>query len=265
MSTHFISMFPSRSPDRSSSQSLCLSPYQASTSCPRSNSALSLSQADSLASKWKSHEAIPHSYRTSLPRSDPSRYSRRQLSIEAVQCIHIEENSDGGGLYTFLVKPLLLQTGRPTASSRQSQTHSHCSSPRVREQRVKDSRSQRDDDVNAGEHDEELPELEPYSVIRPTQELLELSSRLLSSFEALLDPRRGGPLALTKEMLLSKRTVRNMFRRGKKICSGHKGQAADSATLAKIAMVNDFFLRVLRTGGEVLASSRTMQDFLYED
>ena len=174
--------------------------------------------------------------------ADPYTYTRRHLNIEAVQCIQVEEGSGGDALYTFLVKPLLIQDNRAKGGAK-----------------AKAVRERAGDD-----NDNESPqELQPYRIQKPLREVLELSTRLLSSFETLLDARRGGPQPLTKELLVSKWNVKDFFKRKKKLGSvAEFTQPVDGGEHLKMEVINDFFLKVLRTGGEVLSSSRAMQDFL---
>lgn len=183
---------------------------------------------------------------------DTSQYSRRQLSIEAVQCVFIDESDSSGTKYTFLVKPTLLQTGRSGARSKHNR--------KADEARISEQIARGDDDHD--EDNEQQSEVEPYQVEKSSKELLELSNRLISSFDVLLDPRRGGPTPLSKDLLLPKWNVKDIFRRRKKSGSMQETQLAEATSVAKKDVVNDFFLKVLRTGGEVLSSCRAMQDFL---
>lgn len=185
------------------------------------------------------------------PRLEQAKYSRRQLSIEAVHCISVDENNSNGPLYRFHVKPSLLQTGRMSTRMKRPRK---LDNERFGEQ---DSR-QTDQDTD----EEEQPYLEPYELDKSSRELLELSNRLFSSFDMLLDPKRGGPQPLTKDFLLPKWNVKDIFRRRKKAWSIHEAQLAEATSVAKQDVINDFFHRLLRTGGEVLSSSRAMQDFL---
>jgi hypothetical protein len=182
---------------------------------------------------------------------DTSQYSRRQLSIEAVQCVFVDESNPSGTIYTFLVKPTLLQTGRSGARVKQRRADG----ARLSEQIVRG-----DDDHE--EDDEQSSEVEPFQVQKSSKELLELSNRLVTSFDVLLDPHRGGPTPLSKDLLLPKWNVKDIFRRRKKSGSQHEVYLAEATSVAKKDVVNDFFLKVLRTGGGVLSSCRAMQDFL---
>ncbi|UZJ56682.1 hypothetical protein CBS101457_006002 [Exobasidium rhododendri] len=83
----------------------------------------------------------------------------------------------------------------------------------------------------------------------------------MSSFETLLDEKRGGPQPLTKEMLVSGWKVKDIFKRKKRPTSGVETHSMDISAYVKKELVNDFFIKVLNVGGEVLSSSRAMQDF----
>jgi hypothetical protein len=184
---------------------------------------------------------------------EPCRYSRRQLSIEAAHCIFVDESSSNKDtIFTFLVKPTLLQTGRSGGRNKASKRPD---GSRLSEQIIRGEEEGEED----GEHQREL---EPYHVERTSKELLELSNRLITSFEILLDPRRGGPVPLSKDLLHPRWNVKDIFRRRKKSGAAQEAQVAEATSVAKKDVVNDFFLKVLRTGGEVLSSSRAMQDFL---
>lgn len=203
-----------------------------------------------------SHHCTHHRYETMEPSNtvtrQPCRYSRRQVSIEAAHCIFVDESSCNGTVYTFLVKPTLLQTGR---SGGRNRTNKRADGSRLSEQMT---RCEDEDEESV----EQQRELEPYHVEKTSKELLELSNRLVASFDILLDPRRGGPVPLSKDLLHPKWNVKDIFRRRKKSGVAQETQAAEATSVAKKDVINDFFLRVLRTGGEVLSSSRAMQDFL---
>lgn len=190
------------------------------------------------------------------PRSSRSsrRYSRRQLSYDDVRCVHVDEGSSTGGedMYTFRVRPNVLKLG----SWRGSKTS----------RRSKSDNAEDDEDgaqaVAEGSEEEEQEKLPSYRIQRSATEVLDMTSRLLTSFDTLLDEKRGGPYPLSKELLQSKKNLKDFFRRKRKKVNAHEDSEESLTGLYKIALVNEFFTKAIQTGGEVVSSSRAMQDFL---
>jgi hypothetical protein len=257
MTTFPTTFIPSHSPGTSSQISLrsLQLPPSAATAASRK---VSLGESDQQTSYFTRQNLDHHPKKV-------GGYARRQLSIEAVQCVHVEQGSSSDTLYTFLVKPLLLQNSRSN------------STPLSRKQMKQRSTGASEEILflrgDEEERTSQQQELEPFHVQKNVKQILELSNRLLTSFEILLDPRRGGPQPLTKEMLSSKWNVKDMFKRKKRQSSGTFGTTSttvvstdlyklDSNASNKMELVNEFFLKVIQVGGEVLASSRAMQDFL---
>lgn len=193
-------------------------------------------------------------------RIDTRRYSRRQLSYEEVRCIHIEEaiaphHGSDDDVYTFRVKPVLLYVGQPDGKGRKGNDF-------VTAALKSGGGAFRKNDA-AAIREACQQELDEYEMHRTSREVVHLSNHLLSTFETLLDPKRGGPQPLNKDLFLqSKRQVRGgLFKRKKK--TNNSGEAQDAMVgMSKMDLVNDFFAKTIQVGGEVVSSSRAMQDFL---
>lgn len=185
---------------------------------------------------------------------------RRQLMIESVQCIGIEEAHDGRqeAQCTLLVH---------TASL--------------------DGQSQAQEQRNASQQGTSTTDAIATQVVeRSLTDVIELSERLLSSFDVLLGISRGGPAPLSKNSILVNKRGRLWSMHGRRCASARHLLASvmrrsasvsdDDRVLrrsntmqsdqvcksAQKAALDDFFRCALSTGGDVVASSRAMQDFL---
>ncbi|PWN91650.1 hypothetical protein FA10DRAFT_300243 [Acaromyces ingoldii] len=166
--------------------------------------------------------------------------ARRKLSIRAVRCIDIDDTASPP-VFLFSVTP-------STAKGGPSRTPDHSIGTKG-----KASKS----------------ELEVYQVHRTSKELLALSARLIKTFDALLDQSRGGPRPLTGDIELNRfRSLRilNMhdLRRLRKR-SSDQDDTGDCSRIsqqkqARMSLIDDFFAKALEAGGEIVASSRAMQD-----
>lgn len=93
----------------------------------------------------------------------------------------------------------------------------------------------------------------PYVVKRSWADLVALDRQLSESFELLLDTVRGGPPRLSTTLVGGK--LRTLTSR-----KGHR--ISRDALERRRSEADAYFCTLLRAGGEVVGSSRAMQDFL---
>lgn len=196
---------------------------------------------------------------------------RRCLAIEEVRCIEVDDSQRNIARYTFAVKTKFVFCGSPAP-------------PLLMGPGRRGSVAATDGVRHAEQH------YKHRIVIKTNEELLHLSRQLFSSFDILLGCARGGPMALSKEALLSDRSGlwKAMQRGTKRYMRGSKTSSSTIASFSSTetggsdrtverqqrvaaspdrinerrALLDDFFTRVLANGGEIVASSRAMQDFL---
>lgn len=179
------------------------------------------------------------------------------MAVDEVRCVKIDDSRQPH-LYTFFVRAKCIHPAKEDGSPK--------------------------DQGECGRHDKlKGKKLEKQVITRSQVEVLELSRHLFESFDTLLDSSRGAPPPLTKECLSFDKSnsfrkavqrgtaeMRRYMRAGKPIiyatpdsprCGEFRDTIADSYDI-RMSVLDVFFSRVLLAGGEIVASSRALQDFL---
>lgn len=203
---------------------------------------------------------------------------KRTLIIESIQCLAIDERKEEGdnaGIEIFC--RFLVNTS------------------------VIDPRSHiRLDPKNGPDSRKSVEDFSTHFITRSLDDVLLLSNRLMTTFDVLLSRSRGGPLPLTRksvslsrsarknstktnntnspsfarqflDTILSRQTpsndaIANRARSNSKSsivwdAKDHLEAQQDRLSKSRKKAIDEFFQTALRIGGEVVASSRAMQDF----